>query len=119
DYSPSPTQPAQLTRNPLGPGTYSPTGAWGDPSLATRDKGRVVVETTVGAIRTEIEDLRRAALPRGGTTAPQLTAAPRELSIAQSGGRAAGECLQGDERYIRELGPRFYLAWQDQDAHRL
>ena len=76
DYSPSPTQPIQLTRNPTGGrGTYSPTGAWGDPSLATRDKGRVVVETTVSAIRSEIEELRRAALPRGETTAPRLTAA--------------------------------------------
>jgi creatinine amidohydrolase len=120
DYSPSPTQPVQLTRNPTGGrGTYSPTGSWGDPSLAARDKGRVVVETTVSAIRTEIEELRRAALPRGGTAAPQLTAASRDLSMSQSAGRPPGQCLQGDERYIRELGPRFYLAWQDQDAVRL
>ena len=120
DYSPSPTQPVQLTRNPTGGrGTYSPTGTWGDPSLATRDKGRVVVETTVSAIRSEIEELRRAALPRGGTTAPQLSAASRGLSMPQSAGRPPGECLQGDERFIRELGPKFYLAWQDQDAPRL
>ena len=120
DYSPSPTQPVQLTRNPTGGrGTYSPTGTWGDPSLATRDKGRVVVETTVSAIRSEIEELRRAALPRGGTTAPQLSGASRGLSMPQSAGRPPGECLQGDERFIRELGPKFYLAWQDQDAPRL
>ena len=120
DYSPSPTQPVQLTRNPTGGrGTYSPTGTWGDPSLATRDKGRVVVETTVSAIRSAIEELRRAALPRGGTAAPQLSAASRGLSMPQSAGRPPGECLQGDERYIREIGPRFYLAWQDQDAVRL
>jgi len=119
DYSPSPTQPAQLTRNPLGRGTYSPTGAWGDPTLATRDKGRVAVETTVAAIRTEIEDLRRAPLPRAGATAPAPTAAPRDLSMPSSGGRPAGECLQGDERYIRELGTKFYVAWLDQDAPRL
>jgi creatinine amidohydrolase len=121
DYSPSPTQPVWLTRNPIGGrGTYSPTGSWGDPSLATRDKGRVVVETTVSAIKGEIEDLRRAVLPRGGgTAAPQLTAASRDFSTPQSGGRGPGECLQGDERFIREIGPRFYTAWQDQDAIRL
>jgi creatinine amidohydrolase len=119
DYSPAVATPFQLTRNPTGRGTYSPTGAWGDPSLATRDKGRVVVETTVGAIRTEIEELRRASLPRGATSGPQLTAAPREFSMPQSGGRAIGECLQGDERFIRELGPQFYVAWQDQDAARV
>ena len=119
DYSPSVSNPFQLTRNPVGGrGTYSPTGAWGDPSLATRDKGRVVVETTVGAIRTEIEDLRRASLPAAGSTARELTVAPRQLPAPQTTGRI-GECLQGDERFIRELGPRFYLAWQDQDAIRL
>ena len=120
DYSPSVTNPFQLTRNPIGGrGTYSPTGVWGDPSLATRDKGRVVVETTVGAIRAEIDDLRRASLPPPGSTAPEPTAAPRQLSAPQPAGRANGECLQGDERFIREIGPRFYLAWQDQDAVRI
>jgi creatinine amidohydrolase len=120
DYSPSAANPFQLTRNPVGGrGTYSPTGAWGDPTLATRDKGRVVVETTVGAIRTEVEELRRAPLPRAGATAPPLTAGPRDLSMPPSGGRPAGECLQGDERYIRELGAKFYVAWLDQDAPRL
>ncbi|MFZ2055255.1 MAG: creatininase family protein, partial [Candidatus Aminicenantales bacterium] len=38
-----------LTRNPQGLGTYSPTGIWGDATLATRKKGRVIVEATVKA----------------------------------------------------------------------
>jgi creatinine amidohydrolase len=32
-----------LTRRPDGPGVYSPTGAWGDPTLATVAKGRELV----------------------------------------------------------------------------
>ena len=52
-----------LTRDPNGPGTYSPTGIWGDPTLATRAKGKIVVEAFVDALLKEIEDLRGAPLP--------------------------------------------------------
>src|SRR5262249_3562966 len=36
-----------LTRNPGAAGVYSPTGVWGDATLATRDKGRLIVEAMV------------------------------------------------------------------------
>ena len=39
-------------------GTYSASGVWGDPTLATREKGRVVVEGMVADILAEIEVLR-------------------------------------------------------------
>jgi creatinine amidohydrolase len=48
-----------LTRTPDGPGVYSPTGVWGDATLATREKGRVVVEATVESILRDIEALRK------------------------------------------------------------
>jgi creatinine amidohydrolase len=59
-------KPGPLTRDPTKPGTYSPTGAWGDPTQATPDKGRVVVESMVSAIAKEIDDLQHApvASPR-------------------------------------------------------
>jgi creatinine amidohydrolase len=47
-----------LTRDPKGPGTYSPTGIWGDATLATREKGRRVVEAMVEGMLREIEALR-------------------------------------------------------------
>jgi len=59
----SPNQPGGLTRDPQGKGTYSPTGAWGDPTLATREKGQAVVESLVATILKDIEDLRKIALP--------------------------------------------------------
>lgn len=55
----SPNQPGGLTRDPQGKGTYSPTGAWGDPTLATREKGQAVVESLVVTILKDIEDLRK------------------------------------------------------------
>lgn len=51
-----------LTRDPRGEGTYSATGIWGDPTLATREKGRVVTETLVEGILNEIEALRRTQI---------------------------------------------------------
>jgi len=44
-------------------GRYSPTGIYGDATLATREKGRVVVEAMVAGMLREIEALRKAPLP--------------------------------------------------------
>ncbi len=52
-----------LTRDPRGAGTYSASGTWGDATLATREKGRIVVEATVAGILREIETLRATAVP--------------------------------------------------------
>jgi creatinine amidohydrolase len=57
----NPKQPGGLSRNPKGNGTYSPTGAWGDPTLATREKGQAVVESLLTTILEDINDLRRAS----------------------------------------------------------
>jgi creatinine amidohydrolase len=59
----SANQPGGLTRDPQGKGTYSPTGAWGDPTLATREKGQAVVESLVVSILKDIEELRQTASP--------------------------------------------------------
>ena len=59
----SPQGTGGLTRKPGGPGTYSATGIWGDATLATREKGRIVVEATVAGILADIERLRGSPLP--------------------------------------------------------
>ncbi len=48
-----------LTRDPNGAGSYSPTGIYGDPTLATREKGRVIVESTVREIVRQLLELIR------------------------------------------------------------
>ena len=51
--------PGGLTRDPnAARGIYSPTGAWGDPTLATREKGRIVVEALVERVLQAIDRLR-------------------------------------------------------------
>ncbi len=53
-----------LTRDPKKEGmTYSPSGVFGDATLATREKGRIVTESLVEAILKDIEDLRKASAP--------------------------------------------------------
>ena len=50
-----------LTRDPKAEGkTYSPTGVFGDATLATREKGKIVTEALVDAILKDIEELRKA-----------------------------------------------------------
>jgi creatinine amidohydrolase len=56
DYDPRPDRKG-LTRNPDGEGSYSPTGIWGDATLATRGKGQVIVETAVAEIVKQVKEL--------------------------------------------------------------
>ena len=59
----SPRGEGGLTRNPNGRGTYSASGVWGDATLATREKGRAIVEASVEGILKEIEALHARPLP--------------------------------------------------------
>lgn len=67
DYHPRPASSGGLTRDSQkaarGEGTYSPTGSWGDPTLATRAKGKLVTEAIFAAILKQIETLRQMAVP--------------------------------------------------------
>ena len=61
DYHPS---KGRLTRDPNNKeGTYSATGIWGDPTLATKAKGKKVIDALVTGILKDIEDVRRESLP--------------------------------------------------------
>ncbi len=48
------------------PGLYSPTGIYGDATLATVEKGRIIVEATVADLVHDIAILRRVALSASG-----------------------------------------------------
>jgi creatinine amidohydrolase len=63
DYHPR-LGPGPFTRDPNATtGVYSPTGAWGDPTLATREKGKRVTEAMLAGMLREIEELRAAEPP--------------------------------------------------------
>ncbi len=52
-----------LSRDPKDVGRYSPSGVFGDATLATREKGEKVVEAMVTGILREIESTRTGPLP--------------------------------------------------------
>lgn len=56
DYDPRPGRRG-LTRDRNGAGSFSPSGVYGDPTLATREKGEVIVEATVREIVRQVRDL--------------------------------------------------------------
>jgi acetamidase/formamidase/creatinine amidohydrolase/Fe(II)-dependent formamide hydrolase-like protein len=64
-------RPGPLTRDPAREdGHYSPTGVFGDPTLATWQKGEAVTEGRLGDILAEIDALARTAVPQGTPGSP-------------------------------------------------
>jgi creatinine amidohydrolase len=58
-----PSGPGPMSPDREIPGRYSPSGVYGDATLATRAKGQQVVEATVRGVLKEIEELRAAQVP--------------------------------------------------------
>jgi creatinine amidohydrolase len=116
DFSP-PSQPFRLTRSKQDPGTYSPTGIWGDASLATKQKGVVIADRLVESILEDIERLRTAPLPtpvvEAAATRPAPSPAPRPSVTSP------GSCTPGDERAIRVIGEVFSVSWTNLDFEKL
>jgi creatinine amidohydrolase len=117
DYTPS-TGGGRLTRQRGGTGTYSPTGTWGDPTRATREKGRVFVDALVSGIVGDIAALRTAPLP-ARTPAPPPASEPARSTAAPTAPAAAPDpqerCSAGDERLIVAVGNWFSTHWNSRD----
>jgi creatinine amidohydrolase len=64
-------RPGPLTRDPGNDaGHYSPSGVFGDATLATRAKGEAIVEGVVSDILAEVDALLRERLPEGRPRSP-------------------------------------------------
>jgi len=64
-------RPGPLTRDPArADGLYSPSGVFGDATLATWQKGERIVEASVKDILAEIEALGQEPLPAGSPASP-------------------------------------------------
>jgi creatinine amidohydrolase len=113
DYTPS-RGAGPLTRRPGGRGTYSPTGTWGDPTLATAAKGRALVGALVEGVLADIRRLEHSSLPVA--TAPSARD-PRRGPSAEE--RHPERCSAGDERAIRGLADLYAAHWANADAERL
>ena len=114
EYSPS-QGPLQLTRRRGASGTYSESGIWGDPTLATREKGQFVVEGLTKGILEDIETLRHAT-PPVPTSIPVPTANTAPPPAARPPAGRPQSCTPGDERAIRGFGDAFTFHWNNGDA---
>ena len=56
DYDSRPNRKG-LTRNPDCDGIYSPTGIWGDPTLASKEKGRILTTNLIKTIISQLQEL--------------------------------------------------------------
>ena len=95
------------------PGIVSKTGVLGDPTLATAEKGRALIDTLVTGVLADIENLRASPLPAAKAPLPP-TPPPRPPAPATDRRQSNG-CTTGDERAIREVGPRFSSYWREMD----
>ncbi|MEX2662623.1 MAG: creatininase family protein [Vicinamibacterales bacterium] len=111
---PPATTPPRLTRQAGGPGMYSPSGVWGDPTLATPEKGRYLVDGLVAAILADIEGLRGAALPRPRPASSSSSSVSRPARTGSAS--REGACLPGVEREIKGLEAAFNTHWNNRDA---
>jgi len=112
-----PSSPMRFTRRQGGPGTYSPTGTWGDPTLATASKGRIIVDGVVERMLEDIEALRKASPPeRQPAPAPPLVRAPAPPTAPAPAVSGAERCTPGDQRAIMRLADGFNIAWINADA---
>jgi creatinine amidohydrolase len=118
EYSPS-QGPLQLTRRRGAPGTYSESGVWGDPTLATREKGQFVVERLIAGIVEDIEALRRATPPAPTSVPAAPSTIPPAPPVARPPAGRPQSCTAGDERVIRGFGDAFTFHWNNGDATNL
>ena len=109
------SNPFRLTRTRGRAGTYSASGVWGDPTLATREKGRIVVESLVTAILREIDALRRSPLP-AAQPAPEPTPPPPPPRPSPGAGAGQRTCTAGDERAIQGIATKYVTYWANADA---
>jgi creatinine amidohydrolase len=107
-----------MTRQKDAPGLYSASGVYGDPRLATREKGQSLVENLVVRALGDIEAIRATELPERRTPSPAPAPAPtRPGQPSQaSEDRSINGCTAQEDRAIRNIGPRFSSYWRQLDA---
>ena len=107
-----------LTRAEAGAGVVSKSGVLGDATLATAEKGKVLVDALLQGILSDIDTMRSAPLPIAKATAPPpapppaapVRPAPRQEERMENG------CTAAEDRTIRNVGSKFTSHWTQEDA---
>lgn len=106
----------RLTRQRGVEGLYSPSGVWGDPTLATAQKGAALADALLKRALDDVEALRKAPLPAPASQPPVSSPPARSTAPPAT---PPGECTAGDMRTIRAVGPAFTYRWSIADAEAL
>ena len=120
EFAPS-SSPFRLTPERTRPGTHSPSGVWGDATVASGERGQALLELLVAATQRELESLRRASLPPAvrAAPAPAIRAPGRPGPGKERFERRPDECPGADEGEIRRIGVAYSTAWRRLDAEGL
>jgi hypothetical protein len=94
----------------------SKSGTLGDATLATPQKGRLLVDALVSGVLDDIEKVRTAPLPMAKSATPPPPPPPVQQPRPREEQKGPGGCTPGDDRIIREIGNRFSLYWSQLDA---
>jgi uncharacterized protein (TIGR02246 family) len=116
EFNPSVRPSPLFTRRRGGEGIFSESGVWGDPTLATAQKGALLAEALTAGILDDIEKLRSAVPPEPSATRPPQRPTPR--SAAPPGVRWLGDCTDSDFRRLTQIGPAYSFHWSNGDAER-
>jgi creatinine amidohydrolase len=105
-----------LTRQENGRGVLSKSGTLGDATLATAQKGQVLVDALVAGILDDIEKVRTAPLPeaRAAAPPPPPPSAPAVRRPAPQPLMPNG-CSPADDRFVRNVGSKFSYYWAQLD----
>ena len=115
DISPWNGPPFTRQRGPAG--TFSPSGVWGDATVASREKGQVIVEGLITVMLQDIEALRTATPPAPQPQESPGPATPRPEAFLRAD--TASGCLAGIERDLKRVEAAFNSYWNNRDHERL
>jgi len=107
-----------LTRQEGGRGVVSKSGVLGDATLATAQKGKVLVDALVAGMVDDIESIRSAQLPAVKSAAPPAPPPPARPAPRPES-KAPGGCSDGDVRAIRNVATMFTYYWAQLDAENI
>jgi len=107
-----------LTRQEGGRGVVSKSGTLGDATLATPQKGQILVDALVTGILDDIDKVRTAPLPapKAATPPPPAPPPPVARPAVRELPRMSRRCGDDDDRAIRRVGDQFTYLWAQQDA---
>lgn len=115
-YHTESTAPFRLSRQRVADALYSPSGVWGDPALATAEKGAALADALMKRILADVDALAQLTPPSATPQRQVAPVAPRPSAATPA--RPPGECEGGDMRTIKAIAAAYTYRWSVADAEK-